>query len=99
PDQYGEADAASHGVSLLGASGRPMTRRRDFQLIQQASEQLAIVRKIDVGWVRDDTWNARRLEWQRKVQRGLASELDDDAIWLFHLMDVQNFFERERLEI
>ena len=35
----------------------------------------------------------------REFQRGLSAELDDDAVAFFALVDVENIFKRERLEI
>ena len=39
------------------------------------------------------------LQRQRQVQRSLAAELDDHAVRLFGVVDIQNFFEREGLEV
>ncbi len=46
-----------------------------------------------------DDRNARGLERQREIQRRLTAELNDDAIRLFDVVNVQHFFQRERLEV
>ena len=40
-----------------------------------------------------------RFERQREIQRRLPAELDDDAVRLFDVVDIENLFERERLEV
>ena len=41
----------------------------------------------------------RRFERQRERERRLSAELDDDAVGLFDIDDVEDVFERERLEV
>ena len=43
--------------------------------------------------------HAGGFERQREIQRRLAAELDDDAIGLLDVANVQDLFERERLEV
>ena len=40
-----------------------------------------------------------RLQRQRQIQRSLPAELHDHAVGLLDVVDVQDFFERERLEV
>ena len=55
-------------------------------------------RSIFSGIGADDR-NARGLQRQRQGERRLAAELHDHAVGLLGVADIQDFFERERLEV
>ena len=46
-----------------------------------------------------DDGHAQLLQRQRQIQRRLPAELHDHAVRLLRVVDVQNFFQRERLEV
>ena len=46
-----------------------------------------------------DDGDAEALQWQRQGERGLAAELDDHAIGLLGVHDVEDVFEGEGLEV
>src|SRR5262249_55934634 len=62
-------------------------------------EELAILGEIDVGGIGSDDRDSLLFEREGKGERGLAAELDDDAIGLFGIADVEHVLEGERLEI
>ena len=77
----------------------PFGGRRNAQIVEQLAEQLAVFGEIDVGGIGADDRNAGGLQRQSEIQRRLPAELHDDAVGLLDVVDVQNFFERERLEV
>ena len=69
------------------------------EIVEQLAEQFAIFGEIDIGGVGADDRDARGFQRQREIQRSLPAELDDDAVGLLDVVNVQNFFKRERLEV
>ena len=63
------------------------------------TEIFTVFGKTDSLRLRADDVHAVVLELLREIQRSLSAELDDDAVAFFTLVDVENVFQRERLEI
>ncbi len=89
--------ATSHASSTLVAE--PFAGDGIFRSSSNLSEALAILGEIDIFRIGADDRHARGLQRQRQRQRRLAAELDDHAVGLLGVADVQHFFERERLEV
>ena len=98
-DQHGVPDARPTSQASSTLVAVPFCGRRNAQVIEQFAEQLPIFREVDISWVRADDGYALTLERQGKVQRRLPAELNDDAVRLLGIADVQDFFQRERLEV
>ena len=75
----------------LGGCRRP-------SLLQQLLKLLAILGRFDRIDARADDRHARVLQPPRQVERRLAAELHDDAIGLHAIADIEDVFDRERLE-
>jgi hypothetical protein len=61
-------------------------------------EKLAVLGALDRFDRGADDGDAVGLESGGEVERGLAAELDDDAVGLFVVADVEDVLEGERLE-
>ncbi len=77
----------------------PFVGRRNFEVVEQFAEELAVFGEIDVRRVGADDGHAEALERQRESERRLAAELHDHAIGLFGIDDVEDVLERERFEV
>ena len=80
------------GGGAVGRAGNP-------QVVEQLAEELAVFGEVDVCRIGADDRHAEALQRQRQIERRLAAELDDDAVGLFGVADVEDVFERERLEV
>ena len=69
------------------------------QLREQLAEASAVLGGVDRVRRRAEDRHAGRLEREREPQRRLSAELDDHALRLLGLDDVQDVLERERLEV
>src|ERR1019366_10626436 len=97
--QDGIADAARDFTGLFYAGGGAVGGARNGETVEQLAEELAVFGEIDIGGVGADDGDAQALERQRQVERSLAAELHDDAVGLLGVADVEDVFERERLEV
>ncbi len=69
------------------------------QVVEQLAEQLAVLGQVDIGRVGADDGHAQPLQRQRQVERRLPAELHDHAVGLLGIADVEDVFQRERLEV
>src|SRR5204863_9794171 len=72
---------------------------RNLQLVQQRGEELAVFGDFNALRRRADDVNAVLLQSERQIERRLPAELRDGAPAFFPLVNVQDVFEGERLEI
>ena len=93
------ADAARNRAGFLLASGCAVVGRRNSQVVEQAAEQLAVFGEIDVRRIGADDGDAETLQGQREIERRLAAELNDQAIGLLGIDDVEDVLKRQRLEV
>ncbi len=54
-----------------------------LKIVEQFAEEFAVFGEIDIFGIGADDGHAEALERQREGERGLAAELDDDAVGLF----------------
>ena len=90
-------------AGLVQAQRGAVARRVHVGLLQHLAEELTVFGQIN-GFRRGaENRNACGLQSGGQGQRGLAAELDDDALdrthLLFGLVDLEHVFEGERLEI
>ena len=97
------AQALGDEASLLERIGDAVLGLGQFELVEELGEQVAVFGQIDgVGLGAEDR-HAGLLHGFGQVQRGLAAELDDDAVQravlLFGFEDLDDVFFGQRLEI
>ena len=93
PDQHWQSNFAGDARGFFGNERGAITRLRNFQLVEQASEAAAIFRQID-GFRRGaDDGHAVALQLERKIQRGLSAELHDHTGGLLAFYDGENVFQ------
>ena len=98
-DQHRESNGASHRNSLFRVGGGAVGGRRNLEIVEQLAEKLAIFGQVDVGRIRSDDRNSRGFERERQREWRLSTKLNDHAVGLLGVANVQHFFERERLEV
>ena len=74
-------------------------RARDLRLREDFIEALAVLCAVDVVDRRAEDLDAGLLQGCGEVDGRLAAELDDDALWILFIDDVEHIFRRQRLEI
>src|SRR5208283_2302176 len=79
--------------------GGAVARLRDFLFFEKPAETAAIFSQIDGFRSGANDGNAIALQFESKIERRLAPELDDHATRLFFFDDGENVFESERLEV
>ena len=85
--------------SFLYSSSHSGFRHGNFQLIHHSTEQITVLSQIDdCGSGSQDT-DTVLFQICSQVQRSLSAELSDNAYRLFLLVDTQNIFQSQRLEI
>ena len=103
-----EARANHHRVAtdLLDASegfvdvrGHAAFRHRDAELVHHLAEQVAVFGDVDGVDARTENLDAFVGEGAGDVQRGLATELHDDASRLFLVVNLEHVFEAHRFEV
>ena len=102
-DQHRVSDGVRGLAGLVQAQRGAVARRVHVGLLQHLAEELTVFGQIN-GFRRGaENRNACGLQSGGQGQRGLAAELDDDALdrthLLFGLVDLEHVFEGERLEI
>ena len=60
---------------------------------------MAIFRGLDAFWLGPEDGNACRLQSIGEIERGLTTELHENALWFFLIVNVEHVLEGERLEI
>ena len=98
-----EAELGGDGAGLLDRIGDAVLRLLQAELVQQLLEAVAVFGEVDgVGRGAEDR-DAGALQRVGELQRGLAAELDDDAVQrargLLGAQDFQHVFRGQRLEI
>ena len=105
---HGIADAISHHPGLGLAAGQAIAGLTDVEAPQDRFELLAVLRGVDRFRRGAPDAGARGLtggglqpvqQRNRQLQRGLAAELNDHALGLLRLDDVQHILKGEGLEV
>ncbi len=99
PNQQREPELARDLERLLVAGRGAAFRLEQPELLDQLVEPLAVLGQVDAVGRGADDLDARLLQGDRQFQRGLAAELDDDAVGLLLLHDGHHVLERQRLEV
>ena len=93
------ADMRGHGLGLLKRGCLARRRVHDAQLVEQSSEALAVLGKVDgIGLGAHDA-DATLLEHARQLKRGLAAERHHDAIGALNVDNVHDVLVGERLKV
>ena len=99
PHQHRIADACGHAPGRIQRLRRAPVRAGDVELAQQLAEAHAILGQVDgVGQGAPDR-HAGLGQAVRQVERRLPAELDDHAVGLFLVDDVEDILQRQRLEV
>ena len=97
-DEHRVADAVGDDEGFGFVGGGAGFGLLEVELVEQGGEELAVFGLFD-GFRRGaDDRDAVAFEVGGEVERGLAAELDDDAVGFFLIADVEHVFECERLE-
>src|SRR5829696_610456 len=92
-------ELARHLPRLLGRRCGPEPGVRDAELSKEPSEPGAVLRKVyGVGRGAEDSHSCF-FQFVRQLEGTLATELQDDPLWLLALYDLQHVFCGERLEV
>ncbi len=90
-------------LGLFEAQGGAVTRGVHLRLLEYFAEQLTVLGQVDGFRGGAENRHAGSLQTRGQGQRGLAAELDDDALDRAHLLlglvDLEHVFEGERLEV
>ncbi len=101
-DQDRVADLGGGGDSLVLVRGGAVGRLVEAELVQHLLEELAVLGALDRGDGSADDLRLgpfeRLFQAGGEVERGLAAELDDDAVGLHAPADVEDVLQGERLE-
>ena len=96
-------DAVGGFLGLFEAQGGAVTRGVHLRLLEHFAEQLTVLGQVDGFRGGAENRHAGSLQTRGQGQRGLAAELDDDALDRAHLLlglvDLEHVFEGERLEV
>ena len=93
------ANMRGHGLGLLKRGCLARRRVHDAQLVEQSSEALAVLGKVDgIGLGAHDV-DATLLEHARQLKRGLAAERHHDAIGALNVDNVHDVLVGERLKV
>ncbi len=95
----GIADAVRDRDGILYGDGHAGFGHRDLQLLHHLTEQIPVFRQIDDSGRGAEDLHAVLFQIGCEIQRCLAAELGDHAERLFLIIDAQNIFQGERLEI
>ena len=101
--QHGEAQSLRHRLRFLVAAGDAVGRLAQVKALQQVLEAVAVLRQVDGidGGAEDGDPGIQQP--LRQAQRGLATELHDDAddfaALFFRPHDLQHRLDGQRLEI
>ena len=102
-DQHRVTDTSGNLASFCEGSGGTELRRRQLGLSQHLAELTAVLSQVDCLWASADDRNACGLQTLRQAQRGLATELNNDACDLSGLalsvVDLEDILEGQWLEV
>ena len=99
PHQHGIPDPPRDGACLLRAGRRAVLRRRYAQIVEQLTEQLAVLGQIDVLRIGADDRHALPLQRQRQRERRLPAKLHDHAVRPLGIEDVQHVLQRQGFKV
>ena len=97
-DQHRVADAFGDHRGFVFRHGGAGLGLLEADLVEQGGEVLAVLGQLDAFRRGADDRDAVALEVGGEVERGLATELDDHAVRLFLVADVEDVLEGQRLE-
>ena len=97
--QHRKPDRVGNLHRLGDRGGRPVSGLWDPQPATQRGEALPILRGIDGVWRGSCNHETGLLDGMCQTEWGLASELDDHGLRLFHHQDCQHVLDGEGLEI
>ncbi len=97
-DEDGIADLRGGVDGFVLVGGGAVGRLVEAELVEHLLEKFAVLGALDRFDAGADDGDAVGLESGGEIERGLAAELDDDAVGLFVMADVEDVLERERLE-
>src|SRR5436853_1995945 len=98
-NENGIPDLTGDAPRFFQGDRGPVLGLRDVQLPKQVAKSLAIFREVDGFRRGPNDGYARGLQIEREVQRSLSTELHDHAIRFLFSDNVENVFQRERLEV
>ena len=97
------AEPLGDDAGLLERIGDAVLGLGEFEPVDQLGEQVAVFGEIDRGGLGAEDGDAGLFDRIGEVERGLAAELDDDAVQravgLFALEDLDDVLFGQRLEI
>ncbi len=96
--QYRVADSCRRRERFFRVHRRVIVRLVKVELVHDFLKAVAVFRAVNSVGRRADYRHSRRFQATREIERCLAAKLDDDAVRLFRPDDVQNIFQRHRLE-
>ena len=76
-----------------------MRRRWNVEIGEKFAEEFAVFGEIDRTGIGTDDGQAEMLQRHGQIERRLSAELHDEAVGLFGVVDVEDFFLGERLEV
>ena len=101
--QHRITDVMSRLTGFVKAQSGAIARRVHLGLLQHFAEELTVFSQIDGFRRGTENRNTGSLQTSRQRQRGLATELNDNALdrthLLFGLVDFEYVFEGKRLEV
>ena len=97
--ENGIADGARDLERILGVRGRARWRLGEMELLEHVAEAVPILGQIDALGRGSQNRRAGLFERLGELERRLAAELHDDALWIFAVNDFEHVLEREGFEI
>ena len=98
-DHQRVADVPCNEDAFLEAAHRGVGRLLEPQAIDHLLEALAVLGPVDGVGTGANDGHTGRFQTTRQLQRCLAAKLDDDAVRVFGLHDLQNVLQGDRLKI
>ena len=92
-------DRPGRGHGLLDIARRGIGRLFEAEFMQQFLKAFPVFSQINGIRAGADDRRAGRGQLARELQRRLPAVLDDHAVWLFNMDDLQHIFQRQRLKI
>ena len=96
--QHRVTDARGNGGGVLHIGGCSCLRLFQPQFFQQGGKMFAVFRQVNGPGAGADNRHAVGFQRIGQVQRRLSSELDDDAVRLLLLADMEHVFQRQGFE-
>ena len=98
-DENREANAVCDGDGFVLRNRGASFGLLEADLVEEGGEELAVFGELDGLGRGADDGDAVAFEIGGKVERSLTPELDDDAVGLFLIADVENVLESEGFEV